>query len=161
MATVARVAIPISECSATQIWLSLQGYSLFQRLVATADVLVTNMRPAALERLRCDCTTLRCANPRLVCAPNGRACCHSHCQRAQHCDRRSAWTRCTAKVERGSTDCQVYALLTAHGIAGPDADLPGYDVRLQQSVCNCHGVYVSPLCRTVGQNPEHTTRSPS
>ncbi|MDY7106342.1 MAG: CoA transferase [Actinomycetota bacterium] len=48
------------------------GREVMARLVASADVLVTNVRRAALERLGLDAATTRAANPRLVhCVANG------------------------------------------------------------------------------------------
>lgn len=44
------------------------GRAALERVIAGADVLVTNMRPAALERLGIDPTALVAEHPRLVCA---------------------------------------------------------------------------------------------
>ncbi|WP_309603848.1 CoA transferase [Phenylobacterium sp.] len=43
-----------------------QGREALARLAATADVFITNVRPAALKRAGLDETTIRAANPRLV-----------------------------------------------------------------------------------------------
>ncbi len=43
------------------------GRAAMQRLLASADVLVTNMRAAALERLGLDADTLRAQHPHLIC----------------------------------------------------------------------------------------------
>jgi crotonobetainyl-CoA:carnitine CoA-transferase CaiB-like acyl-CoA transferase len=44
-----------------------QGRELLHRLVASADVFITNMRTRATERLGVDVASLRAVNPRLVC----------------------------------------------------------------------------------------------
>lgn len=49
-----------------------RGKALFQKLVATADVLVENFRPGVMERLGLDYPKLKAINPRLVyCAISG------------------------------------------------------------------------------------------
>jgi crotonobetainyl-CoA:carnitine CoA-transferase CaiB-like acyl-CoA transferase len=45
---------------------SARGNEVFQRLLATADVLLTSLRPAALDRLGLDADTVRARYPRLV-----------------------------------------------------------------------------------------------
>jgi crotonobetainyl-CoA:carnitine CoA-transferase CaiB-like acyl-CoA transferase len=45
---------------------SARGNEVFHRLLATADVLLTSLRPAALERLGLDAATVRARYPRLV-----------------------------------------------------------------------------------------------
>jgi len=48
------------------------GRDVMERLIASADVLVTNMRAAALERLGLDAATLRARHPDLIhCVANG------------------------------------------------------------------------------------------
>ena len=49
-----------------------EGKEIFQKLVATADILVENFRPGVMERLRLGYETLREINPRLIyCAISG------------------------------------------------------------------------------------------
>lgn len=45
---------------------TLAGQTVARRLIGTADVFVTNMRPVALTRLGLDSATLRAADPRLI-----------------------------------------------------------------------------------------------
>jgi crotonobetainyl-CoA:carnitine CoA-transferase CaiB-like acyl-CoA transferase len=66
---------------------STDGYAIFLKMLESTDVVVTNMRGAALKKLRCDYESLKRAKPNII-----------------------------------------VALLTAHGVEGPDVDLPGYDI---------------------------------
>lgn len=43
-----------------------RGKAIFERLAATADILVENLRPGAMARLGLDCSHLRGLNPRLI-----------------------------------------------------------------------------------------------
>jgi len=43
-----------------------EGYEIFQRLVKTANILVTNYRPSALRKLRIDYDNVRKINPKII-----------------------------------------------------------------------------------------------
>jgi crotonobetainyl-CoA:carnitine CoA-transferase CaiB-like acyl-CoA transferase len=96
-----------------------EGYAVFLKMVAAADVLVTNMRGKALRKLRCDYETLRAVKPDLI-----------------------------------------FAMLTAHGLEGPDVELPGYDIGAfwarsgMQELC---GTERATLANYPGGNGDHTT----
>ena len=64
-----------------------EGYEVFLKMLETTDVLITNMRGKALQKLNCDYETLSALKP-----------------------------------------CLIFAMLTTHGLEGPDVDLPGYDI---------------------------------
>lgn len=96
-----------------------EGYHILLQMLADTDVLVTNMRGRALQKLRCDYETLQSVKPDLV-----------------------------------------FALLTAHGLEGPDTELPGYDIGAfwaRSGLQELSGTTRDTLANYPGGNGDHTT----
>ena len=88
-------------------------------MLATTDVLITNMRGKALQKLKCDYETLSAIKPGLI-----------------------------------------FAMLTAHGLEGPDVDLPGYDIGAfwaRTGLQELSGSTRDELANYPGGNGDHTT----
>ena len=95
------------------------GYEIFLKMLATTDVVVTNMRGAALRKLRCDYESLKRTKPDII-----------------------------------------VAMLTAHGLEGPDVDLPGYDIGAfwaRTGLQELSGSTRELLANYPGGNGDHTT----
>jgi crotonobetainyl-CoA:carnitine CoA-transferase CaiB-like acyl-CoA transferase len=98
---------------------SEEGYQVFLKMLEGADVVVTNMRTRALQKLRCDYESLRRIKPNII-----------------------------------------VAMLTAHGLEGPDVELPGYDIGAfwaRTGLQELSGSTRETMANYPGGNGDHTT----